>query len=1065
MKASTALILALMGMQLATPTARLQRVSDALKFSLSLGAALLCLRAAAAARGLARAFWVMFSLGGALWAGAIALYVFRSTAVDVSRIDPWDWLFGAATVAYVAGCALRPDRPRGWLGVAFDITILAILGLYTWLYFAVALTLSGTRVSADWIALLNDARAAVLVVCAIWLAQNWRQGRRAIYLELAGALALLFVGTSLMHRAFAGGFYRPGLWDLPWTLSFLWMGLAALEDSGPPEAAAGPSRLAPDWNDLRQGTIVALIAIAFVPGLEFVAVLAGPGSLSGGDLAANAQLVRTRALLSLATTGFLTMLLLSRQMHLLRWSERVRRDEEQALRRSEQAWRDSEERFERLALASFEGIAVTENGVFLDGNPQLSAMLGCGPDELVGRRALEFVAPEDRPLVMENIASGSEGPYTHLALRRDGTPFPVEVRAKAIPYRGRRARVSALRDITDRLQKEQALRASEKKYRDIFEYAPVGIYQALPDGTLITANLALAQLLGYAQAEEVLGLKDGRDIYHEPTERARLIAEYERRGYGTGVGVLLKRRDGTPFWAEMAARAVKDASGRTQYFESFVIDVDARRRAEAALRDSEERYRRLFEENPTAMAIYNVETLTFVAVNQAALSLYGYTREAFLSLRVAQVIVPEELEAVLAAQRPDRPEREHVGVRRTRRSDGAVVEVDVTNMAVTFGDRPARLVVAYDVTEQRRLQTALERAADEWRRTFDAADVALLILDAAGQVTRVNRAARDLLGRDYSEIVDHAVEDLGPATPWPTARALVAAVRGSGVTVEGEASERGGRTWQLSAIPTPGPGDEGHVIIAVRDVTRLVELQESLRRTETMTAMGALVAGVAHEVRNPLFSISATLDVLEQELAGHPSYAEYAGLLRSQMARLSQLMRDLLDYGKPPVVRIASASPHDVIRRAARACALIAREHGVLVEEDAPPELPVIEGDGARLQQVFENLIANAIQHSPRGATVRVAARAGGGQAPPGVVFSVEDAGPGIAPADLPRLFDPFFSRRKEGTGLGLPIVQRIVEGHGGRVTAANRPGGGALFTVTLLITRGQAPREEGRGA
>jgi signal transduction histidine kinase len=256
-------------------------------------------------------------------------------------------------------------------------------------------------------------------------------------------------------------------------------------------------------------------------------------------------------------------------------------------------------------------------------------------------------------------------------------------------------------------------------------------------------------------------------------------------------------------------------------------------------------------------------------------------------------------------------------------------------------------------------------------------------------------------------------------------------------------------------------------LLLCRDMTAEVlaqaqqeRLQESLRRSRRMAEMGALVAGVAHEVRNPLFSISASVDALEAELRDQPDFAELASLLRSQVARLTQLMRDLLDYGKPAELSRATVAAGDPLRVAVRACAEMADARGVELVTELAPNLPALSLDAARIQQVFENLIANGVQHAPRGTRVRVAGVPSESQDGPAIAFSVENEGTGIAEEDMARLFEPFFSRRKGGTGLGLPIVQRIVEAHGGLVAAANRAGGGAVFTVTLPVTppRGEAP-------
>lgn len=353
--------------------------------------------------------------------------------------------------------------------------------------------------------------------------------------------------------------------------------------------------------------------------------------------------------------------------------------------------------------------------------------------------------------------------------------------------------------------------------------------------------------------------------------------------------------------------------------------------------------------------------------------------------------------------------------------------------------------------EQARLLAVIENAAREWQLTFDTVESVLLVLDPDDRIRRLNRAASVLAGRAYREVLGLHLEDLGAEEPWQTAASLVTAVRRTGASSSAEAlNPESARTWDLAASLAAGAGDR--IVVVATDISRVVRLQDSLRKSEVMSAMGSLVAGVAHEVRNPLFGISAALDAFESRFGGPEEYRQYLFVLRSQLARLNLLMQQLLDYGRPHELQRTAADAAGLVAEAIANCQPLAERGGVVIESRLASALPPLSVDRGRLLQVLTNLLENAIQHSEPGGVVEIEVESRG--APPAalVSFVVGDHGPGFAPEDLPRLFTPFFSRRREGTGLGLSIVHRIVEQHGGAIEARNRPGGGAVMEVRLPI-------------
>jgi PAS domain S-box-containing protein len=391
------------------------------------------------------------------------------------------------------------------------------------------------------------------------------------------------------------------------------------------------------------------------------------------------------------------------------------------------------------------------------------------------------------------------------------------------------------------------------------------------------------------------------------------------------------------------------------------------------------------------------------------------------------------------------------------RASGQEFPAEVSLSRSDMGGHSVWTAIVRDVSEQQRarekevrLRQDLEAAAAEWRHTFDSMEEAMAILGAEGRVLRLNRAATEAAGMPYAESIGKPLRELGDGQPWSGAATALRNAGAGSRNAQRVLDRRTGRTWDVTVSPVEPDGGRGRFLLVARDVTDWVRLEEASRQAERLAAMGAITAGVAHEVRNPLFAISANVDVIGKILEEREDMVGPLGAVRREVARLGELMQDLLEYGRPPRLVLADAPLEGAIDAAIDACRELATGHRVDLARHDRDGSWVVPMDRARMQQVFENLIANALEYAPPGTEVSVTTEGLLKDRGRWVRCLVGDRGTGIHEEDLPRLFEPFFTRRKGGTGLGLSIVQTLVEQHGGRVQARNRAGGGAELIVEL---------------
>ena len=656
----------------------------------------------------------------------------------------------------------------------------------------------------------------------------------------------------------------------------------------------------------------------------------------------------------------------------------------------------------------------------------------------------------------------------------------IEKRAAELP----RSNENSQESVTECERMEESLRESEERYRAfvvnsseaIWRLAlerPVPIYYSedaqiecfYKHGYLAACNVAMAGMYKFSSPDEMIGIPLGDIVVRSNPENVAFLRNFIRSGYRL-----------------IDVETVEvDKEGKTKYFlnnlvgiveDGFIMgawgsnrDITESALAKEALRKSEERFRIAAGLASDLIYEWDIEDRSMEWFGNVAGCL-GYEPGEFLRTVEfwEQSLHPSDLNRVISAidrhLATGEPLHEEY---RIRRKDGEFLYWTDSRMAFRQGNGASHkwIGVISDITrrkqaedKQGRLQLAVQQSAEEWQLTFNAIQYPVLILDFAGRITQSNRPADEISGIAEGTCAGRSIETLGSGQPWRKAAEMVRTLlethsAASCITND----EDTGKIWDITSnLLSRQEHDSGRIIIMARDITRQVELETSLRRSELMAALGSLVAGVAHEARNPLFGISAVFDAFEARFGGPPEHQRYISALREELGHLNRLMDDLFDYGEPSSKELRASSIYDAIAAGIAICEPLAERGQVKIVNRAPKTLAPVMMDEIRLPQIFSNLIKNAIQHSSPGASVYVEARE--------IILDdrlwfecrVKDSGPGFQVEDLPRIFDPFFTKRYGGTGLGLSIVQRIVQDHGGKITAGNRSEGGAEIVVRIPV-------------
>jgi two-component system, sporulation sensor kinase E len=360
-----------------------------------------------------------------------------------------------------------------------------------------------------------------------------------------------------------------------------------------------------------------------------------------------------------------------------------------------------------------------------------------------------------------------------------------------------------------------------------------------------------------------------------------------------------------------------------------------------------------------------------------------------------------------------------------------------------------KLEDAYRTLEERAMQ--LITIQDYTTAIVRSVTSGVITVGPDGSVATLNPAAERMLGAGEDEAVARTIRslfrddggfagDVGKVLDGRVPRTLreVTLVTRTGRTLHAQTS--------VSRMRDVG-GRKLGAVVTMEDLSEIKALTDQLIRADRLAAMGELTAGVAHEVRNPLGIIRASVQLMEDAECDRKRVHEAAEVIKHEIDRLDRVIKALLDFGRPASPSMRAVDVRRVLEEVVLFTRKFADRSHVAIVEEYEGEVPDVAGDPEQLKQVFVNLISNAVQSmADHGGALTVSV----GHEDDFVFVRFADTGPGIAPDSIGKVFDPFFSTRDEGTGLGLTIVHRIVDEHGGHIEVTSDPGTGTAFTVHL---------------
>ena len=745
---------------------------------------------------------------------------------------------------------------------------------------------------------------------------------------------------------------------------------------------------------------------------------------------------------------------------------------EKALKTSEQNFRTSiDDSPLGICIVRTDGTTVYVNRKYLDmcGYANLKEYQSTPPEErYTPQEYLGYLERREK----RNNGDVTDYNYQTSIIRKDGKARYLEVFSKIILWGGEPHYQVLNIDITKRISAENALKASEERFRRLAENIPdiISRFNFVPSRGYEYVNPASKVVTGYTPEEYYANPELGSEmIYPADRELQQSMANKPELYKGTPLITRYIRKDGRIVWVERRQMPIYNDDGKLIALEGIDRDVTEDMRMEEALRTSEMNFRNSMDDSPLGVRIVSTDGETFYA-NHKLLDMYGYENLAeFRSKSVKERYTAESYQQHL--ERKDARQRgEHVVENyeiSIVRKNGDIRHLEVFRKNVLWGGEPQFQMLYNDVTEHKRMEEALKTSEQNFRNSLDNSFLGIRISDIDNNSLYFNQAFLDTYG--YNNIDE--VRETPPQryyTPECYAEYLKmrdSLKRGEKLqeSVDIDITRQDGTIRHLQALfnEVLWNGKTQYQTI-YNDINDRKQVEGMTRQLEVMKRVDwlrtDLLANVSHELRTPLAGIKGYASTLLRKDVkwSAKQQQDFLKIIDSETDRLIRLINDILDVsridGGALKIRQQQCQVFNIVDSMKSRLKVLTKNHKLTI--DIPKTLPAVFADEMRIGQVISNLVDNAVKFSPAGSEISITASHNEDK----VIINVTDHGEGMTEEVMSKLFNRFYqaenvvSGRQKGTGLGMVICRGIIESHGGDIRVESKLGAGSKFSFSLPV-------------